>query len=397
MAGSDRIGPSTDYSDPSSPAGPPGGPIAANPLWQQAMDEAGLSQAGSPPATPASAPGQNGTTGSAAAFVAPASPAAGGVLAWAARNGAALAGAGAAGLAGSILLTPTNAQRQTTELGVDGHPDIGARMDTAPGSRSGTVTLYPRGQDGQPASPGLKLDMDPNGQLTGPRGTPYDGMAFGSVAQDGSAKVQLAPRARDALAPASSSSSAGSATTPQAAASGPSPPGKPQLGTTYETRTQQEADLAASLQAQGKGGQDIQAALDETRGNAGVGATGVTTKQPVAVVDGALPYADKAVIDPKKITNYSLDPDNQSGGADKARVFKSALGFDKSNSDELIAQIKKGVTKFPAKLGLSDQYGQRYNVDIPVSGPNGSAVVRTGWIVDQGSSDPRLVTAYVKK
>ena len=269
MAGTDPIGPSTDYSDPSSPAGPPGGPVPANPLWHQAMDQAGLSQAASPPATPASASGQNGTAGGGAAFVAPASPAAGGVLAWAARNGAALAGAGAAGLAGAILLTPTNSQRRSTELGVDGHPDLGARMDTAPGSRSGTVTLYPRGQDGQPASPGLKLAMDPDGQLTGPRGTPYDGMAFGAVVQDGSGTVQLAPGARDALAPAPS----GTSTTPQAAASDRSPPDKPQIGTAYETRTQQEANLAASLQAQGKSGQDIQTGLDEARNNAGVGAT----------------------------------------------------------------------------------------------------------------------------
>ncbi len=348
MAGSDPVGRSPDYRGgyASGPAGPPGAPIPANPLWQQAMEQAGLSQAGSSPATPASAPGQNGAAGAAAAFVAPAaSPdVVSGVLAWAARNGTALAGAAAAGLAGSILLTPTNAQRQTIELDVDGHPDVGARMDQAPGSRSGTVTLYPRGQDGQPASPGLKLAMDPNGQLTGPRGTPYDGMAFGAVAQDGSGKVQLAPGARDALAPAPSAAS----TAPQAAASDPSPPDKPQPGTAYETRTQQEADLAASLQAQGKSGADISAALDEARGNAGVGTTArvsprdqpgtATMSKPLLDVTGPwlrgtegnaglIPGQVAAKLEGQQFNNFG--------------EFRSAMWKEVANTPELARQFSK--------------------------------------------------------
>ena len=46
--------------------------------------------------------------------------------------------------------------------------------------------------------------------------------------------------------------------------------------------------------------------------------------------------------------------------------------------------------------GRVDQFGSRYTVDIPVSGPAGEAVVRTGWIYKPGASTPELTTLYVK-
>ena len=39
-------------------------------------------------------------------------------------------------------------------------------------------------------------------------------------------------------------------------------------------------------------------------------------------------------------------------------------------------------------------YGERFRVDVPVSGPGGSAVVRTLWICRKGEDVPRLTSAY---
>ena len=109
----------------------------------------------------------------------------------------------------------------------------------------------------------------------------------------------------------------------------------------------------------------------------------------------ALPDADKAVIDNRKIVDYALNPDHPVG-ANKARVFQSALGYNRDNAGGLISQIKDGVQTSPATLGRIDQFGTRYTVDIPVTGPSGSATVRTGWIVDSPGALPRLTTAYVE-
>jgi hypothetical protein len=112
---------------------------------------------------------------------------------------------------------------------------------------------------------------------------------------------------------------------------------------------------------------------------------------------GKLPLAgaDRAVIDRRKITDYALNPEHPVGG-NKAKVFESALGFKKEHADDLIDQLKSGVKNNPAIEGKLDQFGQRYTVDIPVTGPTGSGVVRTGWIYKAGSDVPELTTLFVK-
>ena len=111
--------------------------------------------------------------------------------------------------------------------------------------------------------------------------------------------------------------------------------------------------------------------------------------------NGTLKNSDKAVIDPQKITGYALNPEHPVG-KNKARVFESALGMNKSHADDLIAQIKKGVQNMPAIQGDVDQYGTRFSVDIPIVGPTGTATVRTGWIIKEGTDIPALTTLFVK-
>jgi hypothetical protein len=105
--------------------------------------------------------------------------------------------------------------------------------------------------------------------------------------------------------------------------------------------------------------------------------------------------AEHAFVDDRKVTGYALEPDHPVGG-NKAAVFRSVLGFDQSNAADLLAQIRAGITSQPPVTGVADRYGQRYTVDIPVTGPRGSAIVRTGWIYDPGASAPRLTTLFVR-
>ena len=116
----------------------------------------------------------------------------------------------------------------------------------------------------------------------------------------------------------------------------------------------------------------------------------------VWVHNDCLPNLNSAKIDMNKITGYALDSSHAIGG-NKARVFESALGYNKTNADDLILKVKQGLKENSAVLGKSDSYGQRYTVDMPIKGPNGKTVtVRTGWIIDVGQTNPRLTTIYVK-
>ncbi|MCW8024632.1 hemagglutinin repeat-containing protein, partial [Pseudomonas aeruginosa] len=128
-----------------------------------------------------------------------------------------------------------------------------------------------------------------------------------------------------------------------------------------------------------------------------VGKGGQAAKGAPEFVEGAhsLVGANRAVIDPRKLTDYALNPDHPVGG-NKARVFESVLGFTKGNSDLLMKQLKEGVMKNTPIPGKVDQYGARFTVDIPVIGPNGNGVVRSGWIYKPGSNTPEMTTIFVK-
>lgn len=111
--------------------------------------------------------------------------------------------------------------------------------------------------------------------------------------------------------------------------------------------------------------------------------------------DARLIGADQAIVDDRKVTAYALNPDHPVG-RNKARVFSSVLGFDSSNAESLMSQIRAGVATNPPMPGIGDRFGQRFTVDVFVTGPNGSAIVRTGWIFDPGATVPRLTTLYVR-
>lgn len=109
----------------------------------------------------------------------------------------------------------------------------------------------------------------------------------------------------------------------------------------------------------------------------------------------ALRNARLAVIDPRKLTRYCLDP-NSRLGQHKARVFKAALGFDLSNYLDLIEAIRDGITAHEARPVGKTAHGELWQVDVSVTGPTGTATVRTGWIYEEDSDVPRLTTAFVR-
>lgn len=124
-------------------------------------------------------------------------------------------------------------------------------------------------------------------------------------------------------------------------------------------------------------------------------ATNDVLKGGSQAIENTLPNVENATINPKKLTEYALNPDHPVGG-NKAKVFESALGYNQSNADDLMRQIYEKLPNSDAVLGTLDEYGQRYTVDILISGPNGNIVnVRTGWIIKTGSDVPELTTLFV--
>ncbi|MBQ7780897.1 MAG: hypothetical protein IJ405_02620 [Lachnospiraceae bacterium] len=146
----------------------------------------------------------------------------------------------------------------------------------------------------------------------------------------------------------------------------------------------------------GMGESTVEGSSPEITDIEGIGETGSVGEGGIKAIDNAIPNVENATINPKKLTEYALNPNHPVGG-NKAKVFESALGYNQSNADDLMRQIYEKLPNSEAVLGQLDEYGQRYTVDIPITGPNGNTVnVRTGWIIKTGSDIPELTTLFVK-
>jgi len=120
------------------------------------------------------------------------------------------------------------------------------------------------------------------------------------------------------------------------------------------------------------------------------------TEQSRSTHSRALPNYERAEILRSKIEGYALNPTNEPDGKHKARVFKSALGFDQSNWELLKQRILDELPYHEAKPEQTSRWGDSYVVDLPVEGPNGNTVeVRTVWLFRAAVDFPSLITIYV--
>lgn len=113
-------------------------------------------------------------------------------------------------------------------------------------------------------------------------------------------------------------------------------------------------------------------------------------------VEDNLPNFEKAIVPPEKLANYALNKEHSRGGKDKAIAFERALGYNINNYHDLKDNITENLSAWPAALKGRNQYGDKYEVMMILSGPNGkTAKVATAWLVDK-TGETRLVSTYVK-
>lgn len=74
-----------------------------------------------------------------------------------------------------------------------------------------------------------------------------------------------------------------------------------------------------------------------------------------------VPNAEHAVVDLRKLRDYCLSPTHDEG-KHKARLFAAALGMTSNDAEDLRDVLLQVVKRHEAKLGLRDEYGQRYLV-----------------------------------
>lgn len=107
-----------------------------------------------------------------------------------------------------------------------------------------------------------------------------------------------------------------------------------------------------------------------------------------------LPNGDRAIIDRRKIVEYSLSEEHDDG-KHKAHLFRRLLGMTVENAERLIDALADAAANGDAVAGQSDRYGERYVIDFVLSGPAAAVTVRSVWIIRAGESVPRLVSCYI--
>ena len=107
-----------------------------------------------------------------------------------------------------------------------------------------------------------------------------------------------------------------------------------------------------------------------------------------------LPNGDHAVVEIDKLTEYCLNSEHPRG-RHKARVFAVAIGFTADHATELQHALLDAARTQPAILTDQDDFGQRFVIDFPLSGLQGTAQVRSSWMIRANEDFPRLTSCYV--
>ena len=106
-----------------------------------------------------------------------------------------------------------------------------------------------------------------------------------------------------------------------------------------------------------------------------------------------LPNGDRAVVDPRKLTDYCLSPTHPLG-KHKARLFADATGILLKDWQLLNAALLRAAEMGDVVLTDRTPFGQKYEITFTLAGPGGrSAIVLSAWIVGEDEI-PRLVTCY---
>ncbi len=106
-----------------------------------------------------------------------------------------------------------------------------------------------------------------------------------------------------------------------------------------------------------------------------------------------LPHAENAVVDIRKLRDYCLNPEHDEG-KHKSRLFAAALSMTADDAEALQAALLAAANSPEAQTGRQDAFGQRYTIDFKLERRGKEAVIRSGWILENDSTTPRLTTCY---
>ncbi|PJK21503.1 adhesin [Mycobacterium goodii] len=94
-----------------------------------------------------------------------------------------------------------------------------------------------------------------------------------------------------------------------------------------------------------------------------------------------------------------MDPSNVNNGG-KWQAWQQ-IGYDvdsevgrQSAASDVVTQIQSQLGSTPAEALPATKWGDRFQVNVPISGPSGDGTLVTVWQVENGV--PRMITNFLK-
>src|SRR5436305_1841178 len=110
-----------------------------------------------------------------------------------------------------------------------------------------------------------------------------------------------------------------------------------------------------------------------------------------------LPNGSRANVDIQgKLLGYCLNRSHRRG-RNKALIFEAVLGVTPENAQILRDALLGAAAHLDAKIKDQSDDATKYEIVLPVTGPRGTALVVSGWVIEAGDEIPRLTTCYVKR
>jgi len=109
-----------------------------------------------------------------------------------------------------------------------------------------------------------------------------------------------------------------------------------------------------------------------------------------------LPNGSRARVDiQRKLVGYCLNKFHKRG-RNKAIIFEAILGITAQNASILAEALLQAAAELDAKIKDRSDDATKYEIVLPVTGPRGTALVVSGWVIEEDEEIPRLTTCYVK-
>jgi hypothetical protein len=104
-----------------------------------------------------------------------------------------------------------------------------------------------------------------------------------------------------------------------------------------------------------------------------------------------IPNADRAVIEPSKLTEYLLNSEHKRGGT-KAKLL-ILFGYSLENWQQLESDIRRFHLVVDVNVVKETMYGVRYEISANLLTPiDRQLFVKTVWQIDKGTDFARLIT-----